>query len=196
MPSIPSIRLTDDNLAKVDEFLNSIDGGMVLEEVDGFFCALIAGPDTVMPSEYLPYVFGGEIPDIGPGTQASEVLQLVLQHWNFIVDSLSRNQIYLPILGRDENGNKPANFWADGFMQGVELRRESWQQLIDDIEYGGMMDPVMTLHLEHSYAAKSAPIIISDDERKELIDNMTFAILDAYIFFTPQRKQKFQRPSH
>jgi len=34
---------------------------MNLEELDGFFAALIAGPETVMPSEYNRELFGGEI---------------------------------------------------------------------------------------------------------------------------------------
>ena len=36
---------------------------MNLEEVDGLFAALIAGPQVVPPSEYLPEVFGGEMSD-------------------------------------------------------------------------------------------------------------------------------------
>jgi uncharacterized protein len=34
---------------------------MNIEELDGFFVALIAGPETVMPTGYYPEVFGGEI---------------------------------------------------------------------------------------------------------------------------------------
>jgi uncharacterized protein len=33
---------------------------MNVEELDGFFAALVAGPEVVMPSQYLPEVFGGE----------------------------------------------------------------------------------------------------------------------------------------
>jgi hypothetical protein len=35
---------------------------MHIEELDGFFTALIAGPETVMPSDHSE-VFGGEISD-------------------------------------------------------------------------------------------------------------------------------------
>jgi hypothetical protein len=37
---------------------------MNVEQLDGFFAALIAGPETVMPSEYYSKVFGGEMSDI------------------------------------------------------------------------------------------------------------------------------------
>lgn len=34
---------------------------MNVEQLDGFFAAFIAGPKTVMPSEYNREVFGGEM---------------------------------------------------------------------------------------------------------------------------------------
>ena len=46
--------LTDEELDRLGSFLKSCKGGkaMNLEELDGFFSALIAGPEPVMPSEY------------------------------------------------------------------------------------------------------------------------------------------------
>ncbi len=55
--------LTDAELDRLGDFLRSCKGGkaMNLEELDGFFSALIAGPEPVMPSEYNREVFGGEM---------------------------------------------------------------------------------------------------------------------------------------
>jgi hypothetical protein len=55
--------LTDAELDRLADFLKSCRGGeaMNLEELDGFFAALIAAPETVMPSEYYPEISGGEI---------------------------------------------------------------------------------------------------------------------------------------
>ena len=36
---------------------------MNVEQLDGFFAALIAGPETVIPSEYYLEAFGGEMSD-------------------------------------------------------------------------------------------------------------------------------------
>jgi len=53
--------LTDAELDRLGDFLKNCKGGkaMNVEALDGFFAALIAGPETVMPSEYYPEVFGG-----------------------------------------------------------------------------------------------------------------------------------------
>ena len=46
--------LTDAELDRLGDFFKSCKGGkaMNVEALDGFFAALIAGPETVMPSEY------------------------------------------------------------------------------------------------------------------------------------------------
>ena len=49
--------LYDAELDRLGDFLEGCKGGkaMNIEELDGFFAALIAGPETVMPSEYFPW---------------------------------------------------------------------------------------------------------------------------------------------
>jgi yecA family protein len=55
--------LTHDELDLLGEFLESSKGGraMNFEQLDGFFAARIAGPETVMPSKYYSEVFGDEM---------------------------------------------------------------------------------------------------------------------------------------
>jgi yecA family protein len=52
------VGLTDAEPDRLAEFLSNSKGGqaMNIEQLDGFFAALIAGPDVVPPSEYLPEV--------------------------------------------------------------------------------------------------------------------------------------------
>ena len=55
--------LTDAELDRLGDFLKSCKGGkaMNVEQLEGFFAALIAGPEIVTPSEYYPEVFCGEM---------------------------------------------------------------------------------------------------------------------------------------
>jgi yecA family protein len=52
--------LTEAEFDRLTEFLKGCAGGkaMNVEELDGFFAALVAGPEVAMPSQYLPEVFG------------------------------------------------------------------------------------------------------------------------------------------
>jgi len=66
---------------------------MNMEALDGFFAALITGPETVMPSEYYSEVFGGEMADaceFGSLDEANEILGLLMRHWNTIASTLIR----------------------------------------------------------------------------------------------------------
>jgi hypothetical protein len=78
--------LTDAELDRLGDFLKGFKGGraMNVEALDGFFAALIAGPETVMPSEYYPEVFGGEMSEaceFGSLDEANEILGLMMRQW-------------------------------------------------------------------------------------------------------------------
>jgi uncharacterized protein len=101
--------LTDPELDRLAEFLRACKGGkaMNIEELDGFFAALIAGPETVMPSEYYPHIFGGTMEDTcGFDTldQVNAVLSLMMRHWNTIAGTLYADEPYLPVLLEDHKG--------------------------------------------------------------------------------------------
>jgi yecA family protein len=90
-------RLTDAELDRLGDFLKSCKGGraMNIEALDGFFAALIAGPETVMPSEYNREVFGGEMSDaceFSSLEEANEIFGLMMRHWNDIAGRLLKDE--------------------------------------------------------------------------------------------------------
>jgi len=126
--------LTDAEFDRLGQFLKSCKGGeaMNLEELDGFFSALIAGPEVVMPSEYLPEALGGEMSEtceFGRLDEANEILGLMMRHWNTIAATLSKGEPYVPFLLEGEAGAVNGNDWARGFMRGMGLRHEGWASL-------------------------------------------------------------------
>src|SRR5438093_2033536 len=109
--------LTETELDRLDEFLKSCKGGkaMSIEELDGFFDALIAGSEVVMPREYLPEVFGGEMSDtceFASLDKANEILALLMRHWNDIAHTLGKDEVHVPLLLEDEKGVARGNDWA------------------------------------------------------------------------------------
>jgi uncharacterized protein len=118
--------LTDAEFNRLTGVLGRFDNQrpMNLEQLDGFFAALICGPVNVPPSEYLPVILGNDMV-LEDTFNAQPVLQdflsLIMRHWNVIVDTLASDEVYVPLLLEDENGISPANDWANGFLRGMEL---------------------------------------------------------------------------
>ncbi len=53
-------------LLKLDAFLHSEavdEDAMLLSELDGFLAGVIVCPDLIAPSEWLPLIWGEELPD-------------------------------------------------------------------------------------------------------------------------------------
>ena len=185
--------LTEAERDRLTEFLKGCTGrhAMKLEELDGFFAALIAGPEVVPPSEYLPEVFGGEMSEtceFETLDQARDVLGLIMRHWNSIATTLDRGDVYLPILFEDANGICQGNDWSRGFMRGMHMRHEAWAEVIQDDEQCGWMLPVLMLYHEHDEDPELRPGPIGPDKREELIVQMAAGIVRAYRYFRSDRQ--------
>jgi uncharacterized protein len=176
--------LTEPELDRLGEFLRNCKGAMNIEEVDGLFAALIAGPELVPPSEYLPEVFGGDMTNVFTGIdEANDILGLIMRHWNGIANTLHKGDVYLPVLLEDAEGVCKGNDWAHGFIRGTEMRKAGWAELLADEEHGGCMIPVMILYHEHDPDPELRPGPISPEQREEIIVLMAAGIVRAYRYF-------------
>lgn len=143
--------LSEAELDRLSEFLDTLSSpdAMNIERMDGFLCALIIGPELVMPSEYWPCIVGSDEDESNPVfesiDEAQTIMTLVMRHWNTIAGTLQADDIYLPMLLEDDDGLCRGNDWAKGFMDGVELRRPSWRSFIEDEEHAGAIVPMMAL---------------------------------------------------
>jgi uncharacterized protein len=187
--------LNDAELDRLGAFLRGCKGGraMNLEELDGFFAALIAGPETVMPSEYNREVFGGEMSDaceFSSLEEANEIFGLMMRHWNTIAGALFKGEVYVPLLLEDEQGLAHGNDWARGFMRGMHMRHDGWAELVNDEENGGWLIPVMMLYHEHDEDPEMRPEPITPEKREKIITHMTAGLVGAYRYF-----REHQRPS-
>src|ERR1035438_10346727 len=185
--------LTDAELDRLGDFLKSCKGGraMNIEQLDGFFAALIAGPEAVMPSEYYREVFGGEMSDtceFGSLDEANEILGLMMRHWNDIAGTLFKGEAYVPLLLDDENGRAHGNDWALGFMRGMGMRHDGWAELVNDEEHGGCLTPMMMLYHEHDEDPEMRPDPITPDKREQVIAFMAAGLMNAYEYFRKERE--------
>lgn len=185
--------LSASELGQLDALLDKLPApAMSLEMVDGFFCALISGPELVVPSEYLTEVWGPE-PPFTSEAEFRTLFGLLMQHWNGIADDLLRtlsdpNHYYPPLMRQDGQGVAAGNDWAIGFVRGMDLRPESWEVLSQDEEQGGCLVPMLVLMHEHDPDASLRPKPITAELRQEIVMRMTAGLVTAYRYFEPMRR--------
>jgi uncharacterized protein len=166
-----TIRLTDDEEDWLEGFLSSPqapDRTMSLEMLDGFFTALVIGPTLVLPSQYLPMVWGddGDGPDWDSPEQAEYVLGLLVKHWNAIVARREVNAEHRPII--DNFGMAmPGEEWAVGFMNGIDMVEGAWDPLFEDKQADQVVLPIMVL-------CRAVP----EEIQEQITDEMRETILD------------------
>jgi uncharacterized protein len=185
--------LTDVEFDLLGEFLRNCKGGkaMNIEQLDGFFAALIAGPELVMPSEYNREVFGGEMADTCEFSnleEANQILGLMMRHWNAIAWTLSNDEVYVPMLLEDEHAVAHGNDWARGFMRGMQMRHDGWAELINDEDSGGCLVPMMMLYHEHDEEPELRPKPITPEKREDIIAHMAAGLVGSYRYFRAHRR--------
>src|SRR6478672_8441141 len=88
----------------LSEFLASADvpdTAMPLEAVDGFFTALVVGPESVLPAEYMPIIWDTAertAPDFADAAQCDTVNDLLSRHWSAIARSIEAGHGHSPLL--------------------------------------------------------------------------------------------------
>jgi uncharacterized protein len=182
--------LTDEELEQLGAFLHGLRNPdrLTLEGLDGFFCALIAGPDLVLPSEYLPVVWGGEMADedaFESDEQVNELLGFLMRHWNAIVNEYETERVYVPLLDPADEHGVPGRQWARGFMRGVALRRRSWTPMFTDEREGQLMTIALVAgEVDPAWPAEPLPA-----ETTERLDSLMIAGAGrAYHRFAGQRR--------
>ncbi len=187
--------LSDAEYDKLESVLNQFQNEdvMNLEEIDGFFTALICSPEMTPPSIYLKEIWG----DKGiPANEAfqndqdiSDFMNLLMQHWNTVVKKLSEDEVFLPLLLEDSDGTAKGNDWAKGFMRGMKLHQEDWAELMEDEENGGSLVPILALAHEHDPDPKLRPYSepVSPERREDLIMGIAAGAMKIYKYFEPHR---------
>ncbi len=132
--------LTDEEFDELEQFLNhdsGLDVPMSLSEIDGLLTAVLIGPVFPPPSQWIPLVWGdGEGPEFSSQEQAERIMGLLMQHMNSLSGQLQEapdefEPMLLVDLDEDRKPITIADHWCIGFMAGVNLDADAWQEVED-----------------------------------------------------------------
>ena len=143
---------TDPELDRLHELLCAIPAerdAMTIAEVDGYVAALIVCPDMIMPSEWLPGIWG-EDHAFADTAEAEATIGAVMGHYNRIALELAEApEDYAPVLEIAPNGGETLwEPWIDGFEQAMRLRPDAWEEiaLSDDEEASASISMIVALN--------------------------------------------------
>lgn len=131
----------------LDRFLTSDRSpseSMMLSELDGFLTGIVAGPEMVMPSEWLPLVFGGEWPKFAGEAEAKTVLGAIMGRYNEILRQIADDRLD-PVFWVDRDGTLIAADWAKGFLEAIVLRPDAWDPLFFSKRESMILLPILAL---------------------------------------------------
>nr|WP_294864519.1 YecA family protein [uncultured Pseudogulbenkiania sp.] len=170
---------------------------MGLEQLDGFFAALLCGPEPIKPSEVLPLILGDAFDDetaFSSQKALEQFVSLLMGHWLDIADTLHSEREFHPWLEPDEHGVVHGNDWAQGFTAGMELMNEDWGLLFEDEEQAEALVPIMALAFEHHPDPEMRPYVDNADagQREQWLAGISPAVEAIYRFFAAMRRQMEQ----
>lgn len=192
--------LSEDEIQTLARFLDERvleRDGMSFEMLDGYLTAVLSGPDTILPSEWLPPIWSGE--DNGEDeagvfedeAEAGRVLDLIMRHYNHIAGVLAQGGAeFEPWVGEVELEDGEfaafAQEWALGYLRGIGLREEAWDALLSDPDWAGDLE-ALDLLARGPDDEETGGEVATQDQRDTLIDDMIGFALDAHDYWLEQR---------
>lgn len=197
-----SMSLSDTEIDELEAFLmsdNTPEECMDISTLDGFLTALVIGPDTIMPSRWLQVVWGETDQDemVWESPEKLEHLMgLVMRLYNsisqdFDADPPDFNPLFMINTVPDEDVTIIYE-WCWGFMQAVDLARESWQPLFEDKEPGSGLFPIIIHGTEDGWKLLEEDPRLSAIPHEEWVEMMPTAVRKIYEFWLPLRKAEMQ----
>ena len=180
--------LTEQELKALDDFLASPvreDTTMDVATLEGYLVALGTGPETVMPSDWLPWVWdmhGGkaeaQFQDLD---EANHTLQLIMRFNNQLLQQFADSpEEFEPVYWRSPVWG--AAEWCEGFLLGISLTQEAWTPLM--VGHPDWFAPFMRLGTSEGLA-----ITDKQGDAEHWMNEVTPALAQIHAFWLVHRRQ-------
>ncbi len=195
--------LSNAELDELDRFLLDLDAeeSMTMDMLDGYLHALAMGPEALMPSQWLPQVWGQQegalLPPSDDMDQANHLLSLVMRHFNSIVSGLQCSPPELaplwPMVEFEALGEfDDAEVWAYGFTEGVKLSQSAWQPLFDHPQGKRWYRPIGLLGADN-FSPDQDELTRTPEQRAALAAEIEESLAQMHAFWLPLRQAVAER---
>jgi uncharacterized protein len=116
-----------------------------LSMLDGAAAAVVAGPVSMMPEEWICPLLGVDPDDFNHDTETFSAIAAMLTRHNAIVNALStKPESFEPLFERTPNGEVDPQAWCMGFYAVIKLRLLAWSRLMSpNVTEHGLLLPIL-----------------------------------------------------
>ena len=185
----------EDCLEVIDRYLLSArapENSMGLSDLDGFLTGIAIGPELILPSEWLPVIWGGDSPKFKSASEAQLIMSAIMERYNEIVQGFQDTPpSFEPVFWETKDGLVIAADWAEGFYDAINLRPKAWKPLFEDGVASDLMKPIMILCGKQEGAFDLSPSAESELIR-EAAEQLPAAIVAIHQFWLGRRGRSYE----
>ncbi|MDX5376411.1 MAG: YecA family protein [Halomonas sp.] len=202
---LPQPLLEDDELERLDEFLDSerVDpDALDLISAHGFLVALAVAPREIEATTWVAELFHGE-PAFADAAERSEILGLLEKLRGNAIDTLEQGGLpELPFeltLDGTAPEETPIGDWCAGFMEGVFLDEAAWFEQ-DEETVATLLLPFMALSALFDDEPDMADMTADTARLESLAGQLPDLVLDLYLHYrvppeTPKPMPRKKKPA-
>lgn len=99
-------------------------------ELRGYIYGIAITPEVIQPSEWVPVIFGDDMPEHKNEDQAREMMGTLFSVLNKHIAAFQEDSLYLPfdLSTLDDNEFGKVVEWTSGFDEALSLRPECWEE--------------------------------------------------------------------
>jgi len=163
------------------------EGVLGISTLDGLLTAIVSGPVTIVPSRWLPAVWGDFEPLWENGKEFEEIFALMARHMNSISSTLMESpEDFEPIFMERKVKGKIYTIvdeWCEGYWLGVTLAAEQWNTAMERLLQP--MAPIVSFAEVTNWRAHE----LSIEETELLQDGIAPSAREIHAYWLEQRSK-------
>jgi uncharacterized protein len=196
--------LSEKEFDELDQFLlseRSPEDAMTMDTLHGYLTAIAIGPETIMPAEWLPRVWGQEetaVPKWKSAKEEERILNLIMRFMNEVLITFEvAPKEFEPLYCEHEHNGQTlidGEAWCWGFWEGMELRQGSWEPIWKS-EVAELMRPLYLLGADEIEEAE-LPLVEDPVKAHQLALEIEANLPAIYRYWLPLRKAAVDTVRH
>lgn len=196
--------LSEKEFDELDRFLlseRSPEDAMTMDTLHGYLTAIAIGPETIMPAEWLPRVWGQDgsaAPNWKNAKEEERILNLIMRFMNEVLITFEvAPKEFEPLYCEHEHNGQTlidGEAWSWGFWEGMELRPGSWEPIWES-EVAELMRPLYLLGADEIDEAE-LPLVEDPVKAHHLALEIEANLPAIYRYWLPLRKAAVETVRH